>query len=92
MRAEIVSTDSLSFLKNENKFVGDMSDIHDPKKPFPYRFYLKSAKTGEKVEFVYMEKEVDSEGDIISFKYLPLANDLVKFPKLRFTTVILYND
>ena len=82
------TTKQFSF--NNDSFSADASELQV--RMLPRIILLKSEKTGRTIRYVRLCTDTDGEGDILAWRFLPMPEDAKKYPSVRRTSVVIFND
>lgn len=99
----IVNSNQFSYNKEKNSFVTEMSslcrlaeEVNIFNQIYPdaadQGFTMISERTGTEAKFVVKLYEHDSEGEFVAWHLVPTAETVRKNPRLRCSTVIIFND
>ena len=96
-----VNTDQFSYDAKTRTFIVESSDLA-PLRSFGWTrlypdacdvgIFLTSSKTGVTIRYYISNTIEDREGDVQYWELSPVTEDIRKFPVVRNTKVIVYND
>jgi hypothetical protein len=91
-----INSKLLSYDAADKKFSIDMSELRGFERIYPDAcdegFAIQSDKTNDIAVFSVFKVEKDSEDDIQYWVLIPTTETLRDMPKIRYTTVFVYND